>query len=181
MYHLHERKAAAIWAAQMLAANCLILDTETTSFNGYVVQVGMVNASGKVLIDSLVNPLAPIEAGALAVHGISPAHVKDAPTFAAIHTYLAKTLPGRKVLVYNVKFDTRILGNEHQRLGCPIDPYGNLYGALWLDVMVPYANFVGERDQYGKCKWQKLPAGDHSAVGDCQATLKILREMAAAQ
>ena len=27
-------------------------------------------------------------------------------------------------------------------------------------------------------RWQKLPGGDHSALGDCRATLAILHEMA---
>ena len=45
--------------------------------------------------------------------------------------------------------------------------------------MIMYARFIGEwaswKDDY---KWQKLPGGDHTALGDCIATLNIIKEMA---
>jgi DNA polymerase-3 subunit epsilon len=43
-----------------------------------------------------------------------------------------------------------------------------------------YAQFVGDWNEYhGNYKWQRLPGGDHSALGDCRATLAVLKEMAA--
>jgi DNA polymerase-3 subunit epsilon len=40
-----------------------------------------------------------------------------------------------------------------------------------------FAQYVGERGKRGGHKNQKLPGGDHSAIGDCRATLKVLEEM----
>jgi hypothetical protein len=49
----------------------------------------------------------------------------------------------------------------------------------WKDVMAEYAKYVGEwNDKYGDYKWQRLPGATHGAVGDCLATLKVLRTMA---
>lgn len=42
-----------------------------------------------------------------------------------------------------------------------------------------YSEFVGEwNDYFGNNKWQKLPGGDHSAVGDCLATLEVIKYIA---
>jgi hypothetical protein len=42
-----------------------------------------------------------------------------------------------------------------------------------------YSQFIGDwNDYYGSYCWQKLPGGDHSALGDCIATLEIIKLMA---
>lgn len=35
-----------------------------------------------------------------------------------------------------------------------------------------------ETTQLINYRWQRLPGGDHSALGDCWATLKVLQKMA---
>lgn len=45
-----------------------------------------------------------------------------------------------------------------------------------------YSQFVGDwNDYYNNYRWQKLPSGDHSAIGDCRATLKVIEKMAATE
>ena len=49
--------------------------------------------------------------------------------------------------------------------------------------MRPYSAWVGEPRKKGAkpggaCRTQKLPGGDHSALGDVRATLCILEKMA---
>ncbi len=42
-----------------------------------------------------------------------------------------------------------------------------------------YSDFVGEwNDYFGSNKWQKLPGGDHTALGDCLATLEVIKYIA---
>jgi DNA polymerase-3 subunit epsilon len=38
--------------------------------------------------------------------------------------------------------------------------------------------WVGEPGWRGGFRWQKLPGGDHSAIGDARATLAVIRRMA---
>ena len=46
--------------------------------------------------------------------------------------------------------------------------------------MLNLAEWVGEWNDYrGSFRWQKLQGGDHSALGDCIATLETIRKMAA--
>ncbi len=42
-----------------------------------------------------------------------------------------------------------------------------------------YAAYVGEPSKRGGYCSQKLPGGDHSALGDALATLRLIEEMAA--
>ena len=42
-----------------------------------------------------------------------------------------------------------------------------------------YAAYVGEPSKRGGYRSQKLPGGDHSALGDALATLRLIEEMAA--
>jgi DNA polymerase-3 subunit epsilon len=47
--------------------------------------------------------------------------------------------------------------------------------------MLQYARFIGEwNSYYNSYKWQKLDGGDHTALGDCLATLEVIRVMAGA-
>lgn len=49
----------------------------------------------------------------------------------------------------------------------------------WDCAMLPYSAYIGDWDDYLKSyKWQKLPGGDHSAIGDCRSTLAIINKMA---
>jgi DNA polymerase-3 subunit epsilon len=42
--------------------------------------------------------------------------------------------------------------------------------------------FVGDwNDYHDNYKWHKLRGGDHSALGDCLATLELIRQMASAR
>jgi len=164
------------WAREILANpdKYCVLDTETTGLsNAEPVEIAAIGLDGKTLITLRLKPSIPIERGAQQIHGISNADIKDAPTFAQIFADLVWAIGDRTVLIYNAGFDTGVLENACKAYGltCP----------SWVIdcVMIPYSEFVGEWNSYhGNYKWQKLPSGDHSALGDCRATLKIIQEMA---
>lgn len=173
------RRKAAKWAFNVIARRTLILDTETTDLDGLIVQLAVIDIEGSVLFDTLVNPGMPIPAEATKIHGITDEMVAQAPTFADIEPALRATLSGRRVSGYNVNFDWGILHNELRRLHelGPTD-YGWLTEIQWRDVMVKYAAWCGEWSEYhGDYRLQPL-AGDHTALGDCRATLELLKRMA---
>lgn len=172
-----DRQKSAQWAADCLkeGSQTLILDTETTGFEGEVIELAIIDLSGQVRFNSRFKPNLPIEAGAYRVHQIDEEMLAKEPTWESYHTYLGFMLgQARRVLIYNAEFDTAILANTNQVHNCPQFSYKPEC------VMLPYAAFVGEwNDYYGNYKWQRLPAGDHSALGDCKSTLAILKRMAA--
>ncbi len=173
-----QRKAAK-WAFNVMARRALILDTETTDLDGLIVQIAVIDIEGNVLFDTLINPGTPIPAEATKIHGITDEMVADAPTFASIEPALRALLIGRRVAGYNVNFDWGILHNELRRAHNLADnDYGWLADVMWRDVMVPYANWFGEwSDFHGEYRLQPLNGG-HTALSDCQETLRRLKLMA---
>lgn len=197
------REAARHARSWLGSKRTVILDTETTDLSGYLMQIAVIDTSGAVLLDTFVNPQAPIEPGAYAVHRISAEMVADAPTFAQIEPELRSVLGGRRIVTYNASFDREILRNELMRLyGPPRESYSTSYEerVAWSDAykaasahadtwlrrrrwrcaMHAYAAWVGDWSSYhGSYRWHPLIGGDHSALGDCRACLAVLWRMAA--
>lgn len=174
-----DRDAAIVWARNLLTdGGAVILDTETTGLDNAaeVCQIGVLSLHGKVLLDVLCNPTVPIPAQATAIHTISDADVLGAALFDEVHVILARLLHERPVIIYNADFDTRILRQSCEAHNCP---------PLELEAhcaMEMYSQFVGDwNPRHGNYRWQRLPSGDHTAIGDCQATLRVIQRMATAR
>ncbi len=179
-YFSRVRRDASLWARNLLKldpACWVILDTETTGLdpNAEIVQIGVIDGAGKVLVNNvLVKPTIPIPPEATRVHGITNEMVKDAPSFPEVLPQLRDAINGKLVVIYNEKYDMRLLRQSARAHGVTLD----------LDVgtvcaMLKYAEFCGEWDDYhGSFRWQKLQGGDHSALGDCLATLNLIKKMA---
>ncbi len=175
--HIRPRNTAIKWAVEVLKAkdDWVILDTETSGlYNAEIVQIGICNLEGEIILDSLVKPTIAIPPEATQIHGITDEMVKDAPKFPEIYPQIIKAQQDKWVIIYNAEFDISIL-----------DYCCNLHDLERLDVgdrctclMEWYAEFYGEwSNYYESYKWQPL-GGNHSAVGDCLAALKMLEEMA---
>jgi DNA polymerase-3 subunit epsilon len=172
------REQAAQWARELLArADLIVLDTETTGLgpSDQIVQLAIVDRTGAVLLDTLVKPTCPIGRDAYFIHRITEAMLADAPPFAALveTQHLASLLTGRRLAIYNADFDIRLLRQSASAAGVTLPP-------LSADcVMRAYSRWVGQwnprRHDY---RWQALPGGDHSALGDARACLTVLRRMA---
>src|SRR3990172_950924 len=79
----------------------VVLDTETTGLErGEIVQIAVIDASGAVLLDTLVKPVNPIPPDASRIHGLYAADVADAPTWEAVSAQLVPLLTGRNVVIY---------------------------------------------------------------------------------
>lgn len=159
------------WAMQALQSDALILDTETTGLGGsdQVIEIAVIDMVGRVLIDQRLRPSCSVSPGAALVHGIMAADLAEAPTWPEIHEGFGDVLFGRPVLVYNAAFDRLLLMQTAAAWGC---------GREWVKrlrtdcVMLAYSRFrLGGR-------WSKLTGGDHSALGDCRATLGLIKKMA---
>ena len=160
----------ATWASNLLRG-AVILDTETTGLDdeAQIIQLAIIDMQGNTLFDSLLRPSCEISAGAAAVHRITADRLIDAPTIVDVIDDVTKILFRNKVITYNADFDTRML---RQTLSAyKLD-------AEWMKqigfqcAMKMYAESIGSK------KWLKLTGGDHSAIGDCKATLELLRRMA---
>ena len=172
----HEK--AVQWARSLLKRNdWVVLDTETTglSYNDEIVQIAILSSDGTVFLDTLVHPIIHIAPEATRIHGITNENVADAPPFPEIYEKIKTIFSGKSIVIYNADFDLRLLQQtirkyklpsfefEEEQIECAMLYYAAWRGEIWAD---------------GSYKWQKLQGGDHSAAGDCRATLELIKRMA---
>jgi DNA polymerase-3 subunit epsilon len=175
------RKEATQWALGLLSrdpSTWIILDTETTGLGSRdeIVQIGAIDGSGNVLIDNtLVKPTIAIAADAQAIHGISNQIVASAPNVREIFHQVYEVTDEKLIVIYNADYDMRMFQQSAQALSYPTKwHYAKVECAMHM-----YAQWYGEWNDYrGSFKWQRLPSGDHSALGDCRATLELIHRMA---
>lgn len=178
---LEESRDEAIEGARRLIAGdgWVILDTETTGLDGdaEIIQLAILAPDGTALLDTLIKPQSPIPPEATAVHGITDAMVADAPSFPVVYEQARAVLGGMRIVAYNREFDMGMWRQTRRRHGLK-----GVAGAKWVCAMKPYAAYCGEWSEWhGNFKWQPLPGGDHTAIGDCRATLELIKTMAAAK
>jgi DNA polymerase-3 subunit epsilon len=173
---------ASTWARFLLArdpGSWIILDTETTGLdeNAEVIQLGVTDGAGNILMDNVAcKPLRPIPAEATTVHHITNEMMKEVEPFQSAWDTLTRIAYGKIVVVFNAAYDRRLLLQSASRLLMP-EP---LLPARWECAMLKHAEWVGEwNDYHGSFRWQRLQGGDHSALGDCIATLETIKKMAA--
>ncbi|MFD8146080.1 3'-5' exonuclease [Streptomyces sp. NPDC059708] len=177
-----DRAQAADWARRTLAdSRTLLIDLETTGLDApYAVQIAAVDTRGNVLLDTLVNPVAPIEEGATAVHGISAEQLAGAPQFAELLPRLTDALTGRHCVAYQAAFDRDVWNRETARAtAAGYHQAAALWASLtWADAMAPYAAWRGLwHAGRGTYRSQRL-GGSHQAADDCLTLLSRLEEMA---
>jgi DNA polymerase-3 subunit epsilon len=155
----------------------VILDTETTGISPQdeVVQIAVIAPDGEALLDTLVRPTRPIPSQATLIHGITDADVADAPSFPAVYARLKEVIAGKTVIIYNAPFDVRLI---RQTLATHKLPAPGIEDEQVECAMLQYSAWIGELWPDGGYKWQKLRGGDHTALGDCRATLAVIQRMA---
>ncbi|RSO33318.1 hypothetical protein DMH15_21990, partial [Streptomyces sp. WAC 06725] len=144
----------------------VVFDTETTDLYGRTVEIAVIDAAtGKKLMDTLVNPGAPISDGARWVHGITDEMVADARPFEAVLPRLRKVTKGRTICAYNTEFDRAVVLGDVQRAGkkpMHLEPEDS-----WYCLMQAYADWLGSH------RWLRL-GSSHRALGNCQSARDVL-------
>ena len=141
----------------------VVFDTETTGLdrkNDEIIQFSACDGEGNPLINTYLRPVRHTEwPGAMAVNGITPAMVADAPTLEEMSGRIKAVLESAKTLIgYNTP-----------------------------DVMIDFARQYGEWDSYHEdYKWQKLVTAAryygyefkaHDSMNDVFATLYVYQMM----
>lgn len=185
---MSDKTIASDWAKQILEKdNWCILDSETTGLKQLeICQIAVITPDKEW--QTLVKPTIPITPEAMAIHGIKDEDVKESQTFDQVFLHLMRQIKNRDLIIYNADFELRAIKNSlrvhgihlafptSDRRQCRIFTNG---GSIHC-AMLWYSQWVGEwNEYYGNYKWQPLRGGDHSALGDCKATLEVIKTMAA--
>ena len=167
-----KREKGMAWAQRMLDdPHAAILDTETTGLDktAQIVQLAIVGIDGQTRYNSLLRPSVLIPPDIVKLHGITNARVRNAPTIIEQVDTFRPIMEAGPVIVYNARFDIRILNQSLKAYGLP---------AAWvsaLDVHCAMLQYTAYRDSQ---KRLRLDGGHHEAVGDCLATLEVIQKMA---
>ncbi|MGL4375160.1 MAG: 3'-5' exonuclease [Microcoleaceae cyanobacterium] len=178
--HFNSRNSSIEWARDVLKnkQEYVIFDTESTGKSvvyDEIVQIGIINLDGKILLNTLIKPSIPISSEASTIHGITDDMVENAPSFDEIYPQISDILKGKKLITYNVDFHVTIFiemckkhGLNHQKLS-----------KKEYCLMLIYARFYGVwSEKYGYIS-QALSHGVRSALQDCFSCLDLIKEMAA--
>ncbi len=182
------------WARAILAApdEWAILDTETTDKKrgSDIIDIALIDLTGRVLYTSLVQPTQPIHPEVVAKTRIIEAQAARAPDFAAVYERIQPIIESRCLLVYNVEFDIKYILQPQIARQC---------GIRWEPrqaecLMLAYSEYRGERysphsrhtGEYvyhrfeEACRQMGVSTGSqvHRALPDCRQSLDLLQAMA---
>jgi DNA polymerase III subunit epsilon len=176
-------ESARGWIRDLLTSDFVVLDTETTGL-GYrdeVIEVGIVGADGRVLLETLVRPFAGvIPAGATRIHGITMRDVRDAPTWDEVYDEVLQVTRGHRVIAWNAPFDERMVRQSATLWGRSERLRG------FECAMVAYAR--ARELRFGRCKLERAAAEmgvlaeggqRHRSTDDARLSLAVLMRAAA--
>lgn len=164
----------------------LFLDTETTGLDNTAeaLEIGLTDAAGQVVFETRLKPTVAIGAQAAAVHGISEQALCGAPSWTDVARQLRHTIGDRPVIIFNARFDIRIL---KQTAAAHSDP------ADWLEEMTVYcamelaAGYYGATNRYGTISLASAASQAgltwegqaHSAIADARVAAGVVNAIAA--
>lgn len=174
------RDNSILWARKVMgsSAEYLILDTETTGleWGSEVIQLAILGLTKpEESAQWMIKPTLPIPPESTAIHGITDEMVAGSCTWKDTFPLFMSVIEGRKVITYNARYDRNMIRSTCEMNNIPMP---DLLG--WECAMEWYAVYFGDWNQYRHSyRWQKLRGGDHTALGDCRATLTLIQRMAA--
>ena len=174
------RKNSWLWPKLLNRRDVLILDTETTGLGtkAEVIEVVVIDTTGRCLFESLSLPRGPVSSRAYSLHGLSRERLEEAgaPAWSEIHKDLMKVLRRAScVLAWNAPFDRKMLRQTAKRAGWTLPELP------WHDLLADYRilrpdhahSLAMAAEQEGT-----IASPTHRARGDCETVLAVMRAMA---
>ncbi len=136
----------------MPAMRQIVLDTETTGLNAAtgdrLIEIGCVELVNRRLtgrnLHFYINPERDIDAGAIAVHGLTVEFLADKPKFAEVVHEIRDFVQDAELIIHNAAFDLGFLDMEFQRLGLP--PFRKHVGSVIDTLLEARQMFPGKRN-----------------------------------
>ncbi|XPP93658.1 exonuclease domain-containing protein (plasmid) [Photobacterium leiognathi subsp. mandapamensis] len=169
---------------KLIAESPVVLDTETTGlgFVDQVIEIGICDLAGRVLMEQRIKPTVAISDGAFEKHGISLSDLDDSPSWPDVLEEVKATLSGRKVIIFNSGFDLSMMAQTSAAFDldsewlkkldvkCAMElcalAFGstNRYGSISLE----------DASYFAQAEWK---GEAHSAIADSIMTADILNNI----
>ncbi len=177
------RLRAADTARRWIDANAVIIDTETTGLDrkAEIIEIAVIDCSGRVLLEERVRPTVLIPRAATNVHGITNRDVRDAKTWPLLENSFREIVADRCVVIFNSSYDVRILRQTASAHGlkaplrardaeCAMLTYTDYFHGY------PDGRWIGLA---AAARQEGVPADvSHTALTDCRMTLGVIKAMA---
>jgi len=185
-YCLQRELNTALGRAGQVASHWLddrpaYISTKTTGSGEFaqVIEIALLDADQSVIFHSQIQPSVAIDKDAELTHGINLSSLQGRPTWPDIIGRLKQLLVGRKVIIFDAIFETRILKQSCQAYALDIE---------WVDAlsvncaMYLSANAYGSDNRYGttsishalqKAQVSQVSANS-GAVASCYALIKLV-------
>ena len=163
-----------------------VLDTETTGLGGddRICDIAVTTPAGDVVIDQRIDPQIPVPPGAARIHGLTNDALRGEPTWDIFFPYFLAELTRRGIrglVIYNAAFDMRMIRQSsaaYPSLSEGTRDFFDAYAPAWC-AMHLYSAWCGEYQEWSDdYRWQRLPGGDHTALGDCRAAARAIARAA---
>lgn len=163
----------------------IALDTETTGFDpdqgDKIVEIGCVELMNHVPTGKTwhhyINPEREIDAGAIAVHGITNEKVKDCPTFGELVGDFLDFVADSTLVIHNAEFDIKFLNAEMKPYGFPPFKLANAIDT----VQIARKKYPGQPANLDAlCRRFGVDLSDrdfHGALLDAQLLAKVYLEL----
>ncbi len=183
-FDLFQREPSRELAERRLAdLTYTVFDTETTglepSAGDEIIQIGATRILAAKLrredaFEQLVNPQRSIPAVGIAIHGIEPAMVADAPTIDTVlptfHAYAQDTV----LVAHNAAFDMRFLELKRERCGVAFEQ--PVLDTLLLSAVVHPAQESHRLEAIAERLGVPV-LGRHTALGDAMVTAEVFLKL----
>jgi len=177
--HFISKQQVIDYAQRTIENSPLYLDTETTGldFNDEIIEIAIVDSSGKSLFDSFIRPIRQIPPSATAINHITNEMVSNSPTWVEIWPVVKNILRGKLIGMYNAEFDTRMI---LQSLRLNNIPDQDKFRAF--DIMKVYSDFMKtdrrfRLEQAGRNLGIPIP-NSHRALDDTLLTRAVFHSIA---
>ena len=167
------------WYELVEREDVFILDTETTGFGerAEIIEIAMIDTTGKERFQSLCKPQRSIPKSATKVNKITDRMVADAKTWADIHGTVKNLFKQADfVLAWNAEFDKRMLWQTADRYGLAWENKYQLH-----DLLSDYRKLRPDRLGHSlkeACSHEGVPRDEnkaHRALDDCNSVLDMMR------
>lgn len=170
----------------------VVLDTETTGLRvegGHrIVEIGCLELIHRKITDrhfhSYLNPEREVDAGALAVHGITTVFLKDKPVFSSIAQDFIDFISGAELIIHNAPFDLSFLDYELGLIGRGFKSVAD-YCAIIDTLVMARSRHAGQRNSLDAlCKRYHIDLSKrdlHGALLDAHLLAQVYLAMTGGQ